>query len=156
MKLKSLSWPAAASAAARPRLEVGADEGDQALVDLDLPVADVARDHRRHHARLELLAEGALEVDVLDQRDGRLRGAEHVAVLRDPLERLLHVLGAGQGVRERALRGDFASDDELFPVRTNASTMPSTTRTARAAAPISTFGDARRAPPLTGGAATFA
>ena len=51
-----------------------------------LPGAHVVLDDVGHHLRLELLAERALEVDVLDHRHRRLRRAERHAVLRDALE----------------------------------------------------------------------
>ena len=51
---------------------------------LHLPGADVAGDDRGHHVRSRSHGRRALQVDVLDQPDRRLRRAEHVAVLWDP------------------------------------------------------------------------
>ena len=72
--------------AGSPALGVGPDERDRTRLDLHLAGADVAREELRHRLRLELLAERALEIDVLDHRHRRVRRSEHVAVLRNALE----------------------------------------------------------------------
>ena len=87
-----------------PPARVGADEVEEARHDLHLLRADVLREDVRKHLGLELLAERALEVDVLDHRHRRARVAERQAGLRDPLEHRVDVGRAGQRVRERADR----------------------------------------------------
>jgi hypothetical protein len=55
-------------------------------LDLELPGPDVLVDEGGHLRRDELRADGALEVDVLDERDRGVRLAEDQAILRDSLE----------------------------------------------------------------------
>src|SRR3954454_4624641 len=69
-----------------PLLGVRTDELQHPRVDTYLARPDVLLDHVRHHDRLELAADRALEVDVLGHRHGRLRRAERHPALRDSLQ----------------------------------------------------------------------
>jgi hypothetical protein len=64
-------------------VRVGAEEPDQARIDLELARADVLPDQHRQRLRLELLAVRTLEIDPLGHRHGSGRLPEHRAVLRN-------------------------------------------------------------------------
>ena len=97
-------------------LRVGADELEHARLDLHLPGLHVLRDQVGHDGRLELAADRALEVDVLDERDRRLRRAERHAVLRDALEAALR-RRSSRAARSRASRPSGASSSPAAAAR---------------------------------------
>ena len=103
MKLKSLfCMPAARSAARPPSASPWPMKAIRANLHLQLSLAHVVRDDGRHRQGLELLAEGALQVDVLDHGHRSRRVAEHGVVLRNPGRTSAGRTAASASLRRRA------------------------------------------------------